>query len=81
MCFDPDSEWARGGRIKKKLAGLVLAASLVAAIPMSPAQANEDGCTPLVPNGVVCLTTCLAWWVKDFVFSGGQNPGYGCADA
>lgn len=67
--------------MKKKLAGLALAASLLAAIPLAPAQANEDGCTPPVPNGVLCLTTCMARWVVDFVFSGGENPGYGCADA
>ncbi len=67
--------------MKKKLAGLALAASLFAAIPVLPAQANGDSCSrPLVPDGVVCLTTCLARWTVDFVFSGGQNPGYGCAN-
>lgn len=68
--------------MRKRIAGVALAASLLAAVPVAPAQAEDLTCRPpLVPDGAVCLVTCLARWTVDFVFSGGTNPGYGCADA
>ncbi len=62
--------------MRKRMAGVALAASLLAAVPVSPAQA-EEGCDP--PT-VVCTVVCLALWTKDFVFGGGVNPGYTCAE-
>lgn len=60
--------------MKKKLAGLALAASLVA-IPLAPAQAQAQ--TSECP---ACVVGCLARWTIDFVTWGLQHPGYTCAD-
>lgn len=66
--------------MRKRMAGVALAASLLTAIPASAAQAAEETCTPLVPHGVTCLVRCHVWWVRDFVMSGGQDPGYACSN-
>lgn len=68
--------------MRKKIAGMALAASLLAAVPVSPAQAAELHCLPFLPdNRTTCLVKCLINWSADFVTSGGQNPGYTCASA
>ena len=63
--------------MRKRMAGLALAASLLAAVPVSPAQAQVH-CLPLVPDNVGCLVRCMVRWHTDFVTSGGQHPGYTC---
>ena len=66
--------------MKKRMAGMALAASLLAAIPVSSAQAQELHCMPLLPDNVGCLVKCHVSWVGDFVGSGGQHPGYTCSN-
>ena len=61
------------------MATVALAASMLAAVPISPARADVD-CTPVAPD-VGCLVRCLVWWTTDYVFGGLQEPGYTCADA
>ena len=61
--------------MKKRMAGLALAASLVA-IPVAPAQAapaQGSDCP-------ACLVGCLVRWTFDYVTWGLQHPGYTCAD-
>ena len=58
--------------MKKRMAGLALAASLLA-IPVAPAQAQGTEC----PG---CLVGCLVRWTFDYVTWGLQHPGYTCAD-
>lgn len=64
--------------MRKKIATVALAASLLAAVPVAPARA-DDGCTPVAP-GLGCLVRCVALWTKDYVFGGLVHPGYTCAD-
>lgn len=66
--------------MKKRMAGIAFAASLLAAIPVSSAGAQEVHCLPLVPDNPGCLVKCLVNWTADFATSGGGNPGYTCAD-
>jgi hypothetical protein len=65
--------------MKKRMAGIALAASLLAAIPVSSAQAQVH-CVPFLPDNPGCLVKCLVNWTADFVTSGGGNPGYTCSD-
>ncbi len=65
--------------MRKRMASVALAASLLAAIPIAPARADVI-CAPADPS-VVCLVRCLAFWTKDYVFGGLVHPGYTCADA
>lgn len=65
--------------MRKRIASVALAASLLAAVPISPARADVE-CTPVAPT-VGCLVRCLALWTKDYVFGALQHPGYTCADA
>jgi hypothetical protein len=67
-------------QMKKRMAGMVLAASLLAAVPMSSAQAEELHCMPLLPDNPGCTVKCLINWTAYFVTSGGGNPGYTCSD-
>lgn len=68
--------------MRKRTAGMALAASLLAAVPVSPVSAAELHCLPFLPdNPTTCLVKCLVNWTADFATSGGQNPGYTCADA
>lgn len=60
--------------MKKRMAGLALAAALVA-IPVAPAPAQAQGTE--CPG---CLVGCLVRWTFDFVTHGGTHPGYTCAD-
>jgi hypothetical protein len=66
--------------MRKKLAGLALGASMLAAMPVGPARAQSCNCICLVPDGVGCTVRCVVNWAADFVTSGGQQPGYTCAD-
>lgn len=65
--------------MRKRLAGVAMAASLLAAVPVAPAQAQDLHCMPLLPDGVGCLVRCHIWWVGDFVEGGGADPGYVCS--
>lgn len=68
--------------MRKRIAGMALAASLLAAVPVSPAQAAELHCLPLLPDSpTACLVKCLVNWTADFALSGGEHPGYTCANA
>ena len=60
--------------MKKRMAGLALAASLVA-IPLAPAPAQAQG-----SDCPACVVGCLVRWTWDFVTWGLQHPGYTCAD-
>lgn len=67
--------------MRKRMAVVALAASLVAAVPVSPARADERHCLPFLPdNPTTCLVKCLVNWTAYFATSGGQHPGYTCAD-
>lgn len=65
--------------MRKRMAGVALAASLLAALPVSSAQAQELHCLPFLPDNPGCLVRCMVNWHVDFVFSGGEHPGYACA--
>ena len=68
--------------MRKRMAGMALAASLLAAVPVSPAQAAEFHCLPFLPDSpTTCLVKCMINWHADFVTSGGQHPGYTCISA
>ena len=62
--------------MKKRIAGLVLAASLLV-IPVAPAQAQAQ---PQGGECPACVVGCLVRWTVDFVTWGLQHPGYTCAD-
>lgn len=59
--------------MKKSIVGVALAASLLTAIPVAPAQAQGTDCP-------ACLVGCLVRWTFDYVTWGLQHPGYTCAD-
>lgn len=65
--------------MRKRMATVALAASLLAAVPVSPARADVD-CTPVAPT-VGCLVRCTVRWTVDYVAGGLTHPGYTCADA
>lgn len=61
--------------MKKSIVGVALAASLLTAIPVAPAQAQAQG-----TDCPACLVGCLVRWTFDYVTWGLQHPGYTCAD-
>lgn len=66
--------------MRKRMAIVTLAASLLAAMPVSPAQAQSCSCICLVPDNPGCLIKCLVNWTAYAATHGGTGPGYTCAD-